>query len=129
MAHGVEIRNPFLDVNLVEFLFRSPSAIKISSGWTKHPLRALLSKAGLQEVAWRRDKEGFPTPLSHWIQEDGGAWLRGLLAEGSAQIAEFCYPERVRKLIAYHVGGGYGAANHLYRLLSTELWLQECVAR
>ena len=47
----------------------------------------------------------------------------------SAQIAEFCDPEKVRKLIAYHVGGGYGAANHLYRLLSTELWLEECVAQ
>ena len=52
--------------------------------------------------------------------------ISGFLSPGSA-IREYCEQERFASLIRLFESGRPGIGNHLYRLLSTELWLRECV--
>lgn len=68
MAHGIEIRLPFLSHELVEFVFSLPSHYKIRNGWTKWLLRHSMEKSLPAEIAWRRDKVGFEPPQKNWME-------------------------------------------------------------
>lgn len=67
MAHSREIRLPFLDHELVEFVFSLPANFKIRNGWTKWLLRETMKNKLPAEVTWRRDKTGFEPPQKHWL--------------------------------------------------------------
>lgn len=67
MAHSREVRLPFLDHELVEFVFSLPSNFKIRNGWTKWLLRKSIDKKLPDEITWRRDKTGFEPPQEDWL--------------------------------------------------------------
>jgi asparagine synthase (glutamine-hydrolysing) len=68
MAHGVEVRLPFLSHELVEFVFSLPSTLKIHQGFTKWILRKLVEKKLPADITWRKDKVGFEPPQKSWMQ-------------------------------------------------------------
>jgi len=68
MAHGVETRLPFLNHELVEFIFSLPSHFKIRQGWTKWLLRKTIEQKLPNEITWRKDKVGFEPPQMQWMQ-------------------------------------------------------------
>jgi asparagine synthase (glutamine-hydrolysing) len=68
MAHAVEIRLPFLNHQLVEFLFTLPTHLKIKQGWTKWLLRKAMEDIVPKEIVWRKDKIGFEPPQKQWMQ-------------------------------------------------------------
>ncbi len=69
MAHAVEVRLPFLDHSLVEFLFSLPPEFKIHKGWTKWLLRKSVENVLPKEIVWRTDKVGFEPPQKNWMSE------------------------------------------------------------
>jgi asparagine synthase (glutamine-hydrolysing) len=69
MAHGVEVRLPFLDHRLAEFLFSLPAHFKIRAGWTKWLLRKSAEPMLPTGIAWRRDKIGYEPPQHAWMQD------------------------------------------------------------
>jgi asparagine synthase (glutamine-hydrolysing) len=68
MAHGIEIRLPFLSHELVAFLFTLPPSLKIHHGWTKWLLRKVAEPLLPKEIVWRKDKVGFEPPQKLWMQ-------------------------------------------------------------
>lgn len=70
MAHGKEVRLPFLSNELVEFLFSLPSHFKIRQGWTKWLLRKTMENSLPSEIVWRKDKIGFEPPQKLWMQNE-----------------------------------------------------------
>ncbi len=68
MAHGTEVRLPFLDHKLVEFIFSLPSNLKIHDGWTKWLLRTAMNKKLPDEIVWRKDKIGYEPPQKLWME-------------------------------------------------------------
>ncbi|HPG10481.1 MAG TPA: asparagine synthase (glutamine-hydrolyzing) [Chitinophagaceae bacterium] len=68
MAHGREVRLPFLSHELVEFIFSLPSHFKIRHGWTKWLLRESMKHKLPESIIWRRDKVGFEPPQKTWMQ-------------------------------------------------------------
>ena len=68
MAHGVEVRLPFLNHQLVEFIFSLPANFKIHKGWTKWLLRKAMVKKLPNEIVWRKDKVGYEPPQKDWMQ-------------------------------------------------------------
>ena len=68
MAHGSEVRLPFLSHELVEFIFSLPSNFKIRKGWTKWLLRESMAKSLPAEIAWRQEKVGFEPPQKSWME-------------------------------------------------------------
>ncbi len=127
MAHSIENRLPFLDYRLVEFVSSLPGEYKVGGGETKRILRDHLRSVDLSVIANRRDKRGYPTPANTWLAANGGEILKSLLLSPDAQIRAYCRPERVGRLIDHHAAGRAGAGLHLYRLLTTELWLRTCI--
>ena len=69
MSVSREVRLPFLNHNLVEFLFTLPSNHKIREGWTKRILRNSMNDILPKEIAWRTDKKGFWPPQDEWMKD------------------------------------------------------------
>lgn len=69
MAHSVEVRLPFLQYGLVEFLFTLPPSFKIHDGWSKWILRNAMKNKLPDEITWRRDKTGYEPPQKKWMED------------------------------------------------------------
>ena len=69
MAHGREVRLPFLNHELVEFVFSLPSQLKMHDGWTKFLLRNAMDKKLPDEIVWRKEKVGFEPPQKNWMED------------------------------------------------------------
>jgi asparagine synthase (glutamine-hydrolysing) len=67
MAHGTEVRLPFLNHRLVEFVFSLPPNFKIRDGWTKWILRQTMNNKLPNEIVWRKDKVGYEPPQQKWM--------------------------------------------------------------
>ena len=68
MANSVEIRLPYLNHELVNYLFTLPPSLKIKDGWTKWILRKSAEPMLPSFIAWRKDKIGFEPPQKQWMQ-------------------------------------------------------------
>jgi asparagine synthase (glutamine-hydrolysing) len=69
MAHSREMRLPFLNHELVEFVFSLPSHYKIHNGFTKYILRKSMEKKLPKEIVWRTDKVGYEPPQKQWMRQ------------------------------------------------------------
>lgn len=69
MAHGVEVRLPFLNAELVKFIFSLSSKYKINNGYTKAILRNLMTDKLPAAVVKRKDKVGFEPPQKKWMED------------------------------------------------------------
>ncbi len=80
MAHGVEIRAPFLDWRLVCHAFSIPIEYKIANGYSKYILREALGSLLPDSVRTRKSKLGFVTPVPEWSNEDLINYVRDMMA-------------------------------------------------
>lgn len=68
MAHSVEVRLPFLNHRLVEFVFSLPESYFIRDGWTKFILRKSMENILPTAIQWRKDKIGYEPPQAEWMK-------------------------------------------------------------
>jgi asparagine synthase (glutamine-hydrolysing) len=69
MAHGLEIRVPFLDKELVETVFKIKSAVKFTGKLNKQMLIDSF-KDRIDEIVWNRPKMGFAFPFKEWLSDE-----------------------------------------------------------
>lgn len=70
MGNGVEIRMPFMDYRIVCFAFSIPWQSKINGGYSKRIIRDMAAPFMDEEIIYRRDKVGFNSPMTEWLQGD-----------------------------------------------------------
>jgi asparagine synthase (glutamine-hydrolysing) len=75
MAHGVEIRMPFLDWRLVCYAFALPDESKGGGGFSKRVLREAMRGVLPEKIRTRKPKIGFGSPLPNWFNGPLGAWV------------------------------------------------------
>ena len=75
MAHGLELRAPFLDVNFAEFCISLPWTLKIKNGEDKLILRKAYEDAWPLSVR-NRGKQGFGAPVGKWLKRDSVRMLK-----------------------------------------------------
>lgn len=86
MAHGLELRSPFLDVDFASFCLSLPYRLKVSTEEDKIILRRAFSGQWPESIR-RRTKQGFGVPLQRWFQNPGICELeRRFLQDSSAPI-------------------------------------------
>jgi asparagine synthase (glutamine-hydrolysing) len=124
MAHSIESRVPFLDHRLVELAFALPDSTKLNGGWSKHVLRQALDGLLPNNVVWRRDKKGFPTPVGRWLRDARGSAALDLLRDPQRRGRALFPAQTLEPTIQAHVSGQADRSWQLWRALSTELWLQ-----
>ena len=69
MANGLEVRNPFLDYELVNFCFSLPSEFKITLGMRKRILQDAFRDM-LPAELYNRPKKGFEVPMLKWLRRE-----------------------------------------------------------
>lgn len=124
MANSLEVRCPFLDHELVEFVWRLPTSMKIRGRERKYLLRKAF--AGLiPRENMDRPKQGFGIPV--------GAWMRGILADyvqdlvlsPTALSRGYFRRDRLHELVRSHTRGETDHTARLWALLMLELWHRE----
>ncbi len=75
MLYGTELREPFLDYELVEYVFSRPVDLKIKSGVQKWMLRKIAERF-LQKELVLAPKRPLQTPQREWLSEDLKEWVR-----------------------------------------------------
>jgi asparagine synthase (glutamine-hydrolysing) len=68
MAHSREVRLPFLNHELVAFVFSLQSSLKIHDGWSKWLLRKSMETSLPSGIVWRKEKVGFEPPQEIWMR-------------------------------------------------------------
>lgn len=68
MMHSLEVRAPYLDIALVDFVRRIPHRYKFRDGQTKYILKKALEPVLPQEILYR-SKKGFGVPIGPWFRE------------------------------------------------------------
>ena len=92
MAHGLEARVPFVDAEIVEFAAALPADVKFKSGHLKHALKESMKDILPPSIGSRRDKMGFPVPLTEWMRGDLAEFM--LDTFGSSEARRTLLPER-----------------------------------
>ena len=122
MAHGLESRVPLLDHPLVELAATIPSNIKFENGQLKHLLKTTFKKDLPKEINDRKDKMGFPVPLSEWMQGDLKEYIQDIFHSSNAKHREYLNPDfNISKLMENE--GKF--TRKVWGLMSLELWQQE----
>lgn len=124
MAHGVEVRVPFLDAELTDFALRIPSGYKVRGLAKKYLLRRALRGIVPDEIL-DAPKMGLNVPYSRWLRTD----LRGFAAEvllGSANgLSGLLDRQVVEGMLLEHARGERDNGFLLYKLLNLALWHEE----
>lgn len=68
MSVSTEMRAPFLDYRLVDFLAHTHPSEKFRGGWTKSIFRKAMTGMVPKEIQYRRDKKGFSVPENLWMK-------------------------------------------------------------
>ena len=122
MAHGLEVRSPFLDRRLVELAFRIPAERKFV-GWQGKVLLRRLARRRLPEGLWQLPKRGFTMPLKAWLRGPHAALFREEVLRSNAAIAGAV---DVPELAARYERHRSGREDHSYALWAVwvlERWL------
>jgi asparagine synthase (glutamine-hydrolysing) len=126
MAHGLEVRSPFLDHHFVEFAATIPPNLKQDATGGKKILKRALSRLVPEEVLQRK-KKGFGVPLRRWFGHDLLDLLRGTLLDDRAQRRGLFNPQYIARLIDDVAGGRHDWSARLWALLWLELWFREFI--
>jgi len=83
MAHGIEVRMPFMDWRLVTYGFALPEESKLGRGYTKRILRQAMTGLMPDPIRLRTNKIGFTSPLDEWTRGKLRPWVGDLASSRS----------------------------------------------
>ena len=88
MAVALEVRVPFLDHRVVEWVWRLPAELNARAPRAKHLLRRVLARYVPERLA-ERPKMGFGVPLAQWLRGPLREWADTLMAERALEADRF----------------------------------------
>jgi asparagine synthase (glutamine-hydrolysing) len=121
MAAGVEVRVPFLDLELVDFAASVPSSCKQRARQNKWILKKSMESYLPLDVIYR-PKTGFGSPLRSWLKTDLRDWMCDTLSRDSLQRRGLFDPDAVHLLINQNHAGLVDASYTLFSLICIEMW-------
>lgn len=124
MAHGLEVRVPFLDKEVVDFAQSLPAAFKLRHGQRKWLHRRVCERFLPKEILARK-KRGFAVDVvDQWFDGSIGSKLSGYLLDGGSLMFQFLDPRAVNDLLDAHRSGTRDNHKLLFSLVVLEEWLR-----
>jgi asparagine synthase (glutamine-hydrolysing) len=127
MASSVEVRVPFLDRELAEFVaWNVRPQWKLKGKWrptTKYIFREAMRSMLPGEVL-QQPKAGFAAPVDYWLAHDLRSMVDELLSQGQIQKRKLFRPEVVRRYVDEHRRGANDWSMQIWQFLTLELWMQ-----
>jgi asparagine synthase (glutamine-hydrolysing) len=121
MACSLEVRAPFLDVDLVEFLGRVPPRLKLRRLETKHLLKRAMAER-LPPGITDRKKKGFGIPVAEWFKRELRESLQDELSPARIKRQGIFDPAAIDRLISEHMTGRRDHRKQLWTLFMFQLW-------
>ncbi len=126
MAHGIEIRLPYLDHRLVELALTLPDSFKLNKGWTKYIFRHSVAKYLPSSIAWRKDKQGFLNPQSEWLKYEWKSKILDLISSDSLIIKSGIVDHKKMQMKYKEFCKGKNIWHReIITVISLELWLRK----
>jgi asparagine synthase (glutamine-hydrolysing) len=122
MAFSREVRLPYLDHRLVEFLFAIPENQKIRGTLTKYVLRQAMRGRLPEKVLGRTDKKGFETPQGTWLSGPLRSWAEEIITSRSFRERGWIDPAAAVKLWKRFLASPSRNQSVIFRWISLELW-------
>ncbi|WP_426441656.1 asparagine synthase (glutamine-hydrolyzing) [Bradyrhizobium genosp. P] len=115
MAHGIEVRMPFMDWRLVTYTMALPEASKSSDGYTKVIARQAMANLMPESIRTARRKVGFNSPMPEWLNGPLDGWTADLLGRNVPAFTELVDEAPLRQAVG--------------RLTASQSWDWESVGR
>lgn len=117
MAHGLELRAPFLDLDLASYCLSLPDRLKVDAHQEKLLLRRAFETEWIPTVR-QRSKQGFGSPMTQWLQQPRMAALkRDVLGNPAHRLYDWLDPAAVQPYVDLD-------NQQTWSLLVLALWLE-----
>jgi len=123
MAHGLELRSPFLDHEFMELSASMPADLKMRGNNKKYILKKIAEEFLPNECIYR-PKQGFRVPLEFWFRGDLSNYLEKNILSDEFLNHGF-NKEAITKMLQDHKNKKANFENQLYALLMLSLWFRE----
>lgn len=124
MAHSLELRVPFVDKEIVEYVERLPASFKVRNGSRKW-LHRQVCRTLLPDSIVRRRKRGFASNVvDDWFRGAVDSKMADTLLDRESRIYQFLRPSSVRELFEMHASGRQDHHKILFSLVLFEQWLR-----
>jgi asparagine synthase (glutamine-hydrolysing) len=124
MAHGLELRVPYLDQEIIEYVERLPSNFKVRHGSRKW-LHRQVCRTYLSGSILKRPTRGFAVNIvDEWFRDAVQSKLSKMLLDTGSMMYEYLRPPVVRRLLEQHSSGRNNNYKILFSLVVFEEWLR-----
>lgn len=125
MAHSLELRVPYLDKDVVEYVERLPDNLKVRNG-TRKWLHRHVCRDYLPGSILKRPKRGFAVNVvDGWFRNVVDSRMAGTLLDRRSKIYEYVDPLAVSDLVEQHSSGHQDNHKILFSLFVLEQWIRE----
>jgi asparagine synthase (glutamine-hydrolysing) len=121
MANSLEMRVPFLDVELIKFVETLPSEMKLKGGVHKYIHKTAVKKWLPDEIIYRK-KRGFSTPMDTWLQTDFAKEAGDLFNDSNSACRKYFNIEFINEMLNKHQNRKENFQRNIFALLSFEIW-------
>jgi asparagine synthase (glutamine-hydrolysing) len=122
MAHSLEVRVPYLDLEIVEYVERLKAQFKVRNGSRKW-IHRRVCREFLPRAVLNRKKRGFSVNVvDQWFSESLKGKIRDYLLDQKSLMFECLKSERVERLLREHVERRNDNHKILYSLVAFEEW-------
>jgi asparagine synthase (glutamine-hydrolysing) len=124
MAHALELRVPFVDKEIVEYVERLPANFKVRNGSGKW-LHKQVCRSFLPESIIKRRKRGFAcTVVDEWFRSALDGRIIEMLLDSQSHIYRYLEPGAVRQVFHRHSSGRQDYHKVLFSLVVLEEWMR-----
>jgi asparagine synthase (glutamine-hydrolysing) len=124
MAHGLEVRVPYLDKDIVEYVQRLPASFKVRNGSQKW-LHRQVCQGILPRTILRRKKRGFAVNVvDDWFRGTMKNKMEEILMDRQSQMYRYLRPSAVHRIFKQHQSGENDYHKVLFSLVVFEEWLR-----
>ncbi|MEP0844938.1 MAG: asparagine synthase (glutamine-hydrolyzing), partial [Phycisphaerae bacterium] len=121
MAHGLEVRSPLCDYDLVGFVRSLPASYRLKRLRSKHIFKTIATRWIPQEIACRR-KIGFDSPIGQWAKDEMRPFLLRFLSPEHVARTGVLNPAGVQAILADHLAGRRDYSLPIWSLMALECW-------
>jgi len=126
MATAVELRVPFLDHKLLEYVAGLPDSMKVRGNQGKWILRKVMGNV-LPPSILHRTKKGFPNPAASWLRHDLRELVRDTLLARTSACGQFFDPQAIEQIVNLHERGKFSEYQEVWSLLVFECWHKQFI--
>lgn len=123
MNHSLEVRVPFLDIELMKFVESLPTSFKSTISKNKILHKKLAERYLPNEIIYRK-KKGFYIPRKEWYKSESGDYFRDEINSDISGFSDFINIKMVDKMFQEHKKNKYNYEDQIYSIMNLFYWFK-----